>query len=57
MEETGYETFAFYYDSLTQNVNYDERAEYFDRLIQTFLHSSGNVLLDLACGTGTMSEK
>ena len=39
MEETGYETFAFYYDSLTQNVNYDERAEYFDRLIQTFLHS------------------
>ena len=57
MEETGYETFAFYYDSLTKNINYDERAEYFDRQIQTFLHSSGNVLLDLACGTGTMSEK
>ncbi len=57
MAETGYETFSFYYDALTQNVNYSARADYFDGLIQKHLRSEGNVLLDLACGTGTMSEE
>jgi ubiquinone/menaquinone biosynthesis C-methylase UbiE len=57
MQETGYETFSFYYDALTENVSYPERAEYFDRLIQKHLRSGGNVMLDLACGTGTMTEE
>lgn len=57
MQETGYETFSFYYDTLTENVDYAARAAYFDELIQAQLRSPGRVLLDLACGTGTMAEE
>ena len=56
-DTTGYETFSFYYDALTENVNYPARAAYFHTLIQENLHAKGNVLLDLACGTGTMAEE
>ena len=55
--ETGYETFARYYDGLTENVDYPKRAAYFDGLIQKHKRSAGVVLLDLACGTGSMSEE
>ncbi len=55
--ETGYETFSFYYDQLTKNVHYPARAAYLDSLIRQHLRSEGNVLLDLACGTGSMSEE
>ncbi len=54
---TGYEFFSQYYDSLTENVDYKKRAAYFDRLIKKHGESGGNVLLDLACGTGSMSEE
>lgn len=57
MRETGYETFSFYYDALTENVDYAARAAYFDELIRAQLRSQGHVLLDLACGTGTMAEE
>lgn len=57
MDQTGYEMFSFYYDALTGNVDYAARADYFDRLMQTHLRSPGRVLLDLACGTGTMAEE
>ncbi len=57
MEDTGYEFFARYYDALTENVNAAARAEYFHGLIQKYQQSDGNVLLDLACGTGTISEE
>lgn len=50
----GYGVFAAYYDRLTQNVGYAERAAYFHALIQENM-SAPNVLLDLACGTGTLS--
>ena len=55
--DSGYETFSVYYDCLTKNVNYHQRALYFDGLIQSYLQSDGVVLLDLACGTGSMSEE
>jgi ubiquinone/menaquinone biosynthesis C-methylase UbiE len=55
--ETGYENFSRYYDGLTENVCYQERAAYFDRMIRRFSESAGNVLLDLACGTGSMAEE
>lgn len=55
--QTGYENFSLYYDSLTENVNYPQRAVYFDGLLKKHLQSDGRVLLDLACGTGTMSEE
>lgn len=57
MQETGYETFSFYYDALTENVNYPARAAYLDGLVQKYKQSAGKVMLDLACGTGTMTEK
>lgn len=53
----GYETFSLYYDALTENVCYPERASYFDMLIQKHQQAAGKVLLDLACGTGSMSEE
>ncbi|MGN0473605.1 MAG: class I SAM-dependent DNA methyltransferase [Acutalibacteraceae bacterium] len=49
-----YEAFAEYYDSLTQNVGYRERAEYIDRLIKAH-KPDANLLVDLACGTGSMT--
>ena len=48
--------FARYYDAFTANVNYPARARYFDRLIKKAGKShGGNILLDLACGTGSLS--
>ena len=49
-----YESFAYFYDDLTGNVDYKELSKYFDSLIKK--HSiGGNLLLDLACGTGSLS--
>lgn len=52
-----YDVFSLYYDKLTENVDYSKRAIYFDKLIKKYCKSEGNVLLDLACGTGSMSEE
>ena len=53
---SGYGSFAYYYDILTENISYKDRAEYFDRLIK--MHGGKkNILLDLACGTGSLSEE
>lgn len=49
-----YGSFAEYYDSLTSNVDYRKTAEY----VSDILNGNGinkGILLDLACGTGTMS--
>lgn len=54
---SGYSVFARYYDQLTANINYRKRAEYFCELIKKHSGSQGNILLDLACGTGSMSEE
>ncbi|MGI6249292.1 MAG: hypothetical protein ACOYJX_07830 [Acutalibacteraceae bacterium] len=42
-----YGVFAKYYDRLTENVAYEERAEYFRRLLSSF-GVNGGVLLDEA---------
>lgn len=53
---SNYDIFSRYYDVLTQNVEYSKRADYFDKLIQ--MHGGKkNILLDLACGTGSLSEQ
>lgn len=54
---SNYSDFAFYYDGLTKNVSYRSRAEYFDKLIKESCKSGGNYLVDLACGTGSLSEE
>lgn len=50
----GYEAFAAYYDFLTENIDYKNLAEYYDRLNEKFGGVKG-IMLDLACGTGSLS--
>lgn len=51
-----YGIFASVYDLLTENVEYEKRAEYINSIIKKFGGKENGVLLDLACGTGTFSE-
>lgn len=53
---SGYSAFAGFYDRLTSNIDYKRRAGYFDRLIADH-GGKKNLLLDLACGTGSLSEE
>lgn len=52
----GYGAFAQFYDRLTENISYKARAEYFDRIVSLHGGKKG-ILLDLACGTGSLSEE
>lgn len=54
---TGYGVFARHYDSLTANIDYVGRAAYFNEIIMRFKTTNGGILLDLACGTGSISEE
>lgn len=49
-----YTDFAQYYDALTQNAGYEERAEYLCALLRRYHHPWGETL-DLACGTGSLT--
>ena len=49
-----YSRFADYYDALTRNVDYKKRASYFHQILSG-QNLPGNILLDLACGTGSLS--
>ena len=51
-----YDNFSRFYDMLTDNVEYEKRADYFCRLLSLCGIKSG-ILLDLGCGTGSMSVK
>ncbi|MDF2567196.1 MAG: class SAM-dependent methyltransferase [Oscillospiraceae bacterium] len=53
---SSYTYFAQHYDSLTQNIDYHKRAEYFNQILHQNGVTSG-ILLDLACGTGSLSEE
>lgn len=53
---SGYSAFARFYDKLTANIDYRKRGEYFHEIIRKFKTTEGNILLDLACGTGSISE-
>ncbi len=50
-----YSRFAQYYDLLTGNIDYQARAEYFDNVVTRFNGCKG-ILLDLGCGTGSLTE-
>ncbi|WP_028504686.1 class I SAM-dependent methyltransferase [Ruminococcus sp. FC2018] len=52
----GYEQFAQFYDRLTGNVDYDSIAMLVHELVQKYADYK-EVILDLACGTGSLSEK
>ena len=49
-----YDVFSGFYDRLTDNVEYEKRADYFCRLLSLCGIKDG-ILLDLACGTGSIS--
>ena len=49
-----YATFAQYYDALTRNAGYQQRADHLCALLQRSGHSAG-LTLDLACGTGSLT--
>lgn len=52
---SGYsDSFAGYYDRFTVDVNYPSRARYFDTILQKYTDNP-NLILDLACGTGSLS--
>ncbi len=51
---SGYAGFSGVYDALTENVDYTARAEYIADLL-ALGGVTGGILLDLACGTGTLS--
>ena len=50
-----YSAFARYYDELTANIDYEKRGRYFHEIIKKFNCTDNNILLDLACGTGSIS--
>lgn len=51
-----YSNFAQFYNSLTEDVCYKERADYISALFERF-DRKPKILLDLACGTGGFSEE
>ena len=53
---SGYGSFSDFYDILTENVNYPQRAQYIADLL-TANGVKGGILLDLACGTGKLSTE
>lgn len=50
-----YEMFADFYDSLTDNVEYEKRADYIVNVLEKNFNHDLGLTLDLACGTGTMT--
>ena len=50
-----YNYFADRYDELTENVDYDAGSDYISGFLNECGIGEGAALLDLACGTGTMS--
>ena len=52
---SGYGSFAYFYDRLTENVDYDAMAQQIEAWTQRF-GGRHDILLDLACGTGSLSE-
>lgn len=52
---SGYNIFSKFYDSLTDNVEYKKRAEYFRTLLVRLGVKEGASILDLGCGTGRLT--
>ena len=52
----GYGEFAEVYDLLTENVPYDDIAEYYNSIIEKF-GASGDLMLDMGCGTGNLTMR
>lgn len=51
-----YNIFATFYDRLTENVRYDEYAEYLKKIFEKYCVNDG-IILDAACGTGSITKR
>lgn len=51
----GYGIFSQFYDELTNNVDYEKRADYFRTLLMRYGVKKGATLLDIGCGTARLS--
>ena len=51
---SAYESFADYYDELTENVEYEKMAGYILKILEIHNHKPGK-MVDLACGTGSLT--
>ena len=49
-----YSSFAYIYDSLTLDVEYEKRADYLEELFKKHLNRKPKLICELGCGTGTM---
>ncbi len=60
-EHTSYGNFAFVYDMLTDDVEYEKRSCYLEKIFEKHLDKKPCLIADLGCGTGTvcsiLSEK
>ncbi|MCQ2480127.1 MAG: class I SAM-dependent methyltransferase [Clostridia bacterium] len=54
---SGYGIFSQFYDELTNNVDYGERADYFRTLLMHYGIKKGATCLDVGCGTGMLTVK
>lgn len=53
---SSYSTFASVYDKLTENAQYEVRSDYISDFFSSNSVPNGANVLDLACGTGTLSQ-
>ena len=49
-----YSDFAYLYDTLTKDVEYEKRADYIEQLISRHTDIKAELIADIGCGTGTM---
>ncbi|MGI6403020.1 MAG: class I SAM-dependent DNA methyltransferase [Oscillospiraceae bacterium] len=54
---SGYRYFSRFYDALTFNVDYAAQAKFFAGLIEEHTRRSVELVLDLCCGTGSLSRE
>ena len=54
MSSGSYNGFAYIYDKLTDDVEYEKRADYIERLFKMHMDYKPELVCDLACGTGTI---
>lgn len=50
-----YQLLSAYYDRFTDDVGYEAWADYFEKIFKLY-HKTPETILDLACGTGTMTK-
>lgn len=51
-----YQDFAEVYDALTEDVNYRKTVEYLERIFKKHYHKKPELMLELACGTGSITK-